>query len=238
MIRILVIVLLLGLAGCDQTTPQTSSPPAATAAQASPWDAFEPLPAALQEAVTFRDEAALQLAVDPSAPAKVTAAELARLLKEHHTRVILAMRASRQLTGPVPASQEYTEAQVRASEHLLGIHARVLNVSRLLRADATRCWQEGDADGCAARLAACVRIAAVLLADQDASIKIRSTIVLASASFELAKFTDAGLANRMGDPAKTELADTLASPELGRALAGTPVAEAFYRARNAITGTR
>lgn len=69
MTRILLIVLFLGLAGCDQASPKPSNPPTTPAAQASPWDAFEPLPAALQEAVTFRNDDALQLAIDPSARA-------------------------------------------------------------------------------------------------------------------------------------------------------------------------
>jgi hypothetical protein len=223
--RLIALVLLTAaLSACDRS-----------GSNAAAWDRFERLPDRLQEAVTARKEFVGTLQMEPLVGSSVTVPELKRLLNESQERIAAVMEASKDLKGPAPAQPEYTEAQLLAGEHLDGIRARLMNNSRLLRADAVRCWAEGNADGAAQRLAACLRIGGVLLADKNQLAQAQgASPILGPTIMELADRIDAGLVKRLSGPVRTELAAALGGFEAPDEWAGKPYESALRRARQAV----
>ncbi len=90
---------------------------------------------------------------------------------------------------PVP---EYTDEQVMADAHLDGFETRVVAASRLLRADAVRVWEAGDATGAAKRIVASFELGRWLAGRSPE--RYQGFSVLIQSLFDLEALINGGLA--------------------------------------------
>jgi hypothetical protein len=152
----------LGTAFCVAVLPCCRDPEAEQAARVAAsaefaQDAIPAMPLSLHEAVSDREEylPSLQsIGEDWATPVSQMRAALidAQPLVEKFMRAPVALQAMGDVQPPpVP---EYTDEQVMADAHLEGFETRVVAASRLLRADAVRVWEAGDATGAANRMVA------------------------------------------------------------------------------------
>jgi len=196
------------------------------------FDDFARFSSRLEDSVVLRVEGVDRIQIDPAFANLATAQELTDLLIEHQPQIERVIEASRRISPPIPPDPDFNGQDVNAGRHLDAVRARLLNYSRLLLADAVRCWSARKIDACAQRYAASLRIGLCLLNDADGQSPFRAGQVLYPTIRELdARITD-GLGASMSIDARRELLDLVREIDTSRVpewRADTPAGQAHRR---------
>lgn len=94
--------------------------------------------------------------------------------------------------------------------------ARLLNQSRLLRADAVRAFEERDDEAAVARLEASFRIGGYLMAQDDHDLRFRGGQVVTPTMLDLDALRQAGFLDRLDTAAAGRLAAAIRAIDLSR----------------------
>ena len=168
---------------------------------------FVRLPDELLSAIQVRRMYANAIEVDPAFGSSVTADQIRTKLSDSRNMIERAVSSAKWLQGTLPTEPTLSEAELNSNVYLDLVQSRLqVNGRELLLTDAIRCWEKGDANGCAERLGASLRIAHFLLAQSDQRTRLRGQQVLIPAIFELAGRIRNGMLERSGGTIRSELA--------------------------------
>jgi hypothetical protein len=203
----------------DSVTPSRSSPTPTRVPQSSSADSKGPLfpeflrlPDSLQQALTARKPCADAIEIDPTAGSKVTADQVRAMLRENKNMIERVVSTAKWLEGSIPPEPEYSTAQLGANAQLDSPQSRLLVSARdLLLADAIRCWETGDADGCGARLDASLRIARFMLSQSDQRTQFRGELALIPTIYELSARIRRGLLGRLSSSIRSDLRHSISA---------------------------
>jgi hypothetical protein len=156
-----------------------------------------------------------------------TPADLAAVLDARQADIETLIEVSRDMPGVIPPSS-FGEPGATADEHLGGPRGRVLNATRVLRADGVRLHEAGDDAGAFRRLGAAARISLAFARQADEHHALMGLGRAATTLYDVAPIVNDGL---RGTPEPEDVAAILEacdhlrehapirSPKLDRAIA-------------------
>ncbi len=213
--RFVPFLLLLPLASCDQSQPQTpaTQPAAAQATQSTPTSATPILDAyrAVWRQIDrdklmplmFLYPARPSLQFDPSAPPN-SRQDLIALLNSLQPQLKRIIELSAKSPEPFPPHPSESEVTARDA-HMDHPMAWFQNFARLLNADAMRCNESGDAAATIPRVIASIRLGEAMQSQSDDLDRIAGVGIMGQGLKLANALLDAGLASKAGPAAIAEL---------------------------------
>lgn len=223
------------LCGCSGEVEHDASEAEAIVQTADParFEVFQRLPEKLSDAVVFRKERHDRLVLDEMFSGVMTEKEFLKVFLDYQSQIERVIDATLTMTSPIPPAPDFGDDDIQNDRHLDTVPGRLLNNSRLLLADAIRCWEIGKYKSCGRRYAASMRIGLCMLDDVDTMTQIRGAQVCIPTILELDLRLADGLAERLTEPARGELLNLILKMDTSRVPGwddSSPVAEAKRRA--------
>ena len=177
-------------------------------ADTSPYEAFVRLPKRLHDGLRMRKSHVDHVAIEDVFASQFTSEELVGLLVRWQPYIENLLEASQRLEPPLPPERTYTDAELSEGAHLDSITDRLINNSRLLVADALRCWSIDDFDGCGARFDAGFRMAICLYRSEETMHHHTGTLLLQAVLIELQLRVNDGLGDKLAPERSREMLAT------------------------------
>ncbi len=220
---------LLGLAlvaafGCE---PGPNPAHVHTAAEPAWAVHFPRQPKPLEEAVWVRRERVCTIELEPLIDMGITREEIRKRLEQGQSIVAMALEGSTLISGPLPSKEFFSDEEIRADRHMHAVDARLLNATRLLRADMVRCFENRDGNAVSERFCAAVRIGQYVESQRDFG--LAGSLILMPLVFDLAALVECGVVERMNDDAIENVAQALAGFVPPVAWRGTAAEEALFK---------
>lgn len=204
------LVVSLSVLGCGEG-PNDDSPIIVPelSAHTIPFDAFARLPQRLHHGLRMRKSHVDHITIEDVFATQFESEELVDLLERWQPYIANLIEASKRLEPPLPAEPKYTDAEISQDAHLDGITARMINNSRLLVADAIRCWSIEDYDGCAVRFEAGLRLGLCMYRDEEPMHRRNGNLLLMAVFIELELRVNKDLRDKIGHERIDEFLNTL-----------------------------
>ena len=202
-----------GSAASGPASPTGSAPPRTadgTTSEAGPAALLAiHIPTTLEDLVVCRREYAPRIEVEPTMSTAPRPFTLTAALAAQQSLVAAIVDGARAVgsAGPLPGGAGLGQETPGA---------RFLNLSRLLRADAVRAFEERDDEGAVARLEASFRIGGYLMAQDDHDLRFRGGQVVTPTMFDLDALRKAGFVDRLDAAAAGRLAAAIQAIDLSR----------------------
>ena len=133
-----------------------------------------------------------KLRIDDNPALGVSLAALVAWLRDMQPHIRTLIQLSEQPMGDFPPEVLHLEG-AEPDAHLRHPRAWMLNFSRLLLADASRAWEDGDSSGALERLAAAVRLGHGMIGQRELLPRLSGASVLGSAVRKALVLIDAGV---------------------------------------------
>lgn len=208
------------MVGCgDSVVEDESTSGASVVSHESQYEIFQRLTYDLEQVTTLRKERHDKLAVDELFRDTFTVSKMTEILLAYQDQIERVIVASQDIAPPVPLSPELSEEEDYPDSHMDAAASRLLNNSRLLLADAVRCWSIGDMEACCRRYKASLQIGLCLLEDDFSDHQFRGAQSLYPTIIELDLRVTDGLGSQISPQSRQGLRDLLQHIDTTRMLA-------------------